>query len=155
MNTIEKLFSGQSTPISNHPLPFSLALLSPSPAEMPIALKLAPVFPRGSFYLLHPCCAPDLLNLYQNIMPWDLIRWVVRYLDNLIHLSICFVFFFFLWLHPQFMNVPQPGTESEKQPQLTPQLQQHQILITHSAGMGIEPMPPLQQPKPHCNRDKT
>lgn len=96
MNTIEKLFSGQSTPISNHPLPFSLALLSPSPAEMPIALKLAPVFPRGSFYLLHPCCAPDLLNLYQNIMPWDLIRWVVRYLDNLIHLSICFVFFFFM-----------------------------------------------------------
>ena len=39
-------------------------------------------------------------------------------------------FFFFLFrLHPQHMEVPKLGTESELQLQPTPWLQQHQILI--------------------------
>ena len=37
-------------------------------------------------------------------------------------------FFFFYRLHPQHMEVPRPGVESELQLQSMPQLWQHQIL---------------------------
>ena len=39
-----------------------------------------------------------------------------------------FCFVFLSWLHPQHMEIPGPGTESEPHLQPMPQLQQHRIL---------------------------
>ena len=38
------------------------------------------------------------------------------------------IYFIFLWLHPQHVEIPGPGIESEAQLQAQPQLQQQRIL---------------------------
>ena len=49
--------------------------------------------------------------------------------------------FLIFWLYLWHIDVPGPGIESETQLQPMPQLQQHQILLTHCAVPGIKPMP--------------
>ena len=59
-----------------------------------------------------------------------------------IHQIVIFVLFF--WPHLQHMEVPRPDMESELQLRHGSQLQQHWIL-THSAGLGIKPVPRQRQ----------
>ena len=63
------------------------------------------------------------------------------YIHNLSYKQALFLFFIFsflFWLHPQHMEFPGLGTESE-------QLQQCQILNTRT-GSGIEPSPLQSNP---------
>ena len=57
-----------------------------------------------------------------------------------------FILFCFLWPHPQHIEVPRPGMESEPQLLPSPQLWKCCILI-HCARPGIEPVS-LQRPEP-------
>ena len=56
-----------------------------------------------------------------------------------IFIYLCVPIFFFSWLHPQRMEVPGPGSESEPHLRPTPQQWPSQILSPIALGLGSNP----------------